>query len=62
MSRALSPRDFVLGVIVGAIGALVLGAAAIAAVLRSTNLYSLGHWKLNVRAPLDSMWMNLGYW
>ncbi|EQL04225.1 hypothetical protein G6O67_004990 [Ophiocordyceps sinensis] len=62
MSWSLSSRDFVLGVVVGTVAALVLGAIAFAAVLRSSNLYSLGHWKLNVRTPLPSMWMNLGYW
>ncbi|KAM4064438.1 hypothetical protein HRG_006248 [Hirsutella rhossiliensis] len=62
MSWSLSARDFVLGVVVGAVVAFLLGTAVFAAVLRSTNGYSLGHWKLNVRTPLDSMWMNLGYW
>lgn len=56
-------RDFGLGVVVGAAAAvLVLGGAAFAVVLRSTDLYSLGHWKLNMRTPLDTMWINLGYW
>lgn len=29
--------------------------------LRS-DVYDLGHWKLNVRVPMQPMWMNMGYW
>ncbi|KAK4183717.1 hypothetical protein QBC35DRAFT_525942 [Podospora australis] len=31
--------------------------------LSSTGgLYDLDHWKLNLRMPVPSMWMNMGYW
>ncbi|KAJ6441193.1 methyltransferase domain-containing protein [Purpureocillium lavendulum] len=62
MGSTFTGRDFGLGVLVGAAAALLLASAAVALVLRSTDIYSLGHWKLNLRTPLDSMWMNLGYW
>ncbi|POR37068.1 Uncharacterized protein TPAR_02731 [Tolypocladium paradoxum] len=62
MAWTVSGRDFALGVVVGAVGALVLSAAVFVAVLRTTDIYSLGHWKLNLRTPFSSMWMNLGYW
>ncbi|KJZ77193.1 hypothetical protein HIM_03514 [Hirsutella minnesotensis 3608] len=62
MGWTVSGPDFVLGIVVGAIATVVFGSAAFITALRSTDVYSLGHWKLNVRAPLDSMWMNLGYW
>ncbi|PHH84504.1 hypothetical protein CDD83_1835 [Cordyceps sp. RAO-2017] len=62
MSWTLSARDFVLGVVVGVALALLLAAVVVAMLLRSSDLYSLGHWKLNLRTPLDSMWLNLGYW
>ncbi|PNY21847.1 Uncharacterized protein TCAP_07212 [Tolypocladium capitatum] len=62
MAGTVSGRDFALGIVVGAVAALVLGAALFAAVLRTTDIYSLGHWKLNLRTPFNSMWMNLGYW
>lgn len=62
MSSTVSGRDFGLGVLTGAAAALLLAVVGLAAVLRSSDLYGLGHWKLNLRTPLASMWMNLGYW
>ncbi|KAG5989797.1 hypothetical protein E4U54_004244 [Claviceps lovelessii] len=62
MARAFSARDFVLGIAAG--GAIVLGLLSVGAffLFRSCSLYSLDHWKLNIRTPLPSMWMNLGFW
>lgn len=62
MGWALSGRDFSLGIVVGVVATLVLSAAVFVAVLRMSDIYSLGHWKLNLRTPMNSMWMNLGYW
>lgn len=62
MNSPLEGGDFALGIVVGAAAALVLGAAVFAAVLRASDMHSLGHWKLNLRTPLASIWMNLGYW
>ncbi|KAG5921449.1 hypothetical protein E4U42_005848 [Claviceps africana] len=62
MTRDFSARDFVLGIATG--GAIVLALLSVGALvfLRSCNPYSLGHWKLNIRTPFPSMWMNLGFW
>lgn len=62
MGEKVSGRDFALGIVVGVVAALVIGAVIFATVLRMSDVYSLGHWKLNLRTPLSSMWMNLGYW
>ncbi|KAG5950455.1 hypothetical protein E4U53_005033 [Claviceps sorghi] len=62
MTREFSARDFVLGIVTGgAIGLALLSIGAFV-FLRSSNAYSLGHWKLNIRTPFPSMWMNLGFW
>ncbi|PHH82719.1 hypothetical protein CDD82_5074 [Ophiocordyceps australis] len=58
----LSDRSFGLGVVVGFLGSLALAVSLATIVLRTRHVYSLGHWKLNMRTPLRSMWMNLGYW
>ncbi|KAG5984258.1 hypothetical protein E4U55_005529 [Claviceps digitariae] len=62
MTREFSARDFVLGIVTG--GGIILAFLSIGAFvfLRSCKLYSLGHWKLNIRTPFPSMWMNLGFW
>ncbi|KAG6034691.1 hypothetical protein E4U41_006455 [Claviceps citrina] len=62
MARDFSARDFVLGIATGLVAVLVLLSLGASVVLRSHNRRSLGHWKLNIRTPLPSMWMNLGYW
>ncbi|KAF4594918.1 methyltransferase domain-containing protein [Ophiocordyceps camponoti-floridani] len=65
MAVILSARDFVLGIVVGVVGVVgvALFAAAMAVMmLRASAAYSLGHWKLNLKTPMDTMWMNLGYW
>ena len=54
---------FAHGVVVGilvATAALTL-AAVLFSVLKADQ-YDLDHWKLNFRTPVNSMWMNLGYW
>ena len=62
MASAVSGRDFGLGILVGAVAAILVASLVFVLVLRSTDIYSLGHWKLNLQTPLESMWMNLGYW
>ncbi|KAG6097481.1 hypothetical protein E4U30_000576 [Claviceps sp. LM220 group G6] len=62
MPHDFSARDFVLGIIAGGGSILALLTIGAFVFLRSYNLYTLGHWKLNVRTPFPSMWMNLGYW
>ncbi|KAK8922946.1 hypothetical protein H634G_03630 [Metarhizium anisopliae BRIP 53293] len=62
MHNSFSPRDFILGIVVGFLIAVALISIGTFAFLRTSDIYSLGHWKLNLRTPLRSMWMNLGFW
>ncbi|PHH79941.1 hypothetical protein CDD80_3393 [Ophiocordyceps camponoti-rufipedis] len=62
MAAILFARDFVLGIVVGVVGVALLAAAGAVMMLRASAAYSLGHWKLNLKTPMDTMWMNLGYW
>ncbi|KAH7136360.1 hypothetical protein EDB81DRAFT_949113 [Dactylonectria macrodidyma] len=55
-------QDFVIGFVGGIAFTLVLASIASVTVLRMTDRYGLGHWKLNINTPLKSMWMNVGYW
>ncbi|KAM0271951.1 hypothetical protein ACHAQH_008890, partial [Verticillium albo-atrum] len=60
--RSLVSRDFMTGFIGGLIFAVLLAFVLGITALRITDHYGLGHWKLNIRTPLSSMWMNVGYW
>lgn len=55
-------REFLLGFIAGCVAVVVVLAAAAFSLIRSGDIYGLGHWKLNLKTPLPSMWMNLGFW
>ncbi|PKK43770.1 hypothetical protein CI102_10058 [Trichoderma harzianum] len=57
-----SSSDFIVGFIAGCLTIIVLLAIAAFSLTRTADIYGLGHWKLNVRTPLPSMWMNLGFW
>ncbi|KXX75035.1 LPS-assembly protein LptD [Madurella mycetomatis] len=54
--------DFATGFLTGVAAALILVTVIAVFFLCSGNMYDLDHWKLNIRTPLPSMWMNLGYW
>ncbi|KAL7955047.1 hypothetical protein V8C34DRAFT_292756 [Trichoderma compactum] len=54
--------DFIVGFMAGCLTVIVLLAVAAVSLTRTADIYGLGHWKLNVRTPLPSMWMNLGFW
>ncbi|KAF3353980.1 hypothetical protein VdG1_07879 [Verticillium dahliae VDG1] len=60
--RSLVTRDFLTGFLGGIIFAVLLALVLGVTALRMTDHYGLGHWKLNLRTPLSSMWMNVGYW
>ncbi|PFH61595.1 hypothetical protein XA68_16945 [Ophiocordyceps unilateralis] len=62
MVWVLAAPDFVLGIVVGIVASVLLAAAIAATALRASAAYSLGHWKLNLKTPSVSLWMNLGYW
>lgn len=55
-------RDVALAFVGGFLTALVIALIVTFAVTRTSDVYGLGHWKLNAKMPLTSMWMNLGYW
>ncbi|KAF4125359.1 hypothetical protein GMORB2_4199 [Geosmithia morbida] len=57
-----SSRDIGLAFMGGFIVAVFTVSIAGILALRRTDVYGLGHWKLNAKMPLSSMWMNLGYW
>jgi hypothetical protein len=57
-----SSRDFGLGFLAGFLATVVVAIIVTIVILRRTDQYGLGHWKLNIKAPIRSMWMNVGYW
>lgn len=62
LGLASGKSDFARGVVIGAAASLILIVTIALLLLRSTDMYGLDHWKLNIRTPLPSMWMNLGFW
>ncbi|KHO01887.1 uncharacterized protein MAM_00888 [Metarhizium album ARSEF 1941] len=62
MAVSISAGEFTLGFIAGSIFTVTLAACLAFALLRPKDIYGLGHWKLNVRTPFRSLWMNLGFW
>ncbi|KAL7932867.1 hypothetical protein V8C35DRAFT_305697 [Trichoderma chlorosporum] len=62
MPRSFSAGEFVIGFIAGCLTVVVLLALAAFSLARTGDIYGLGHWKLNLRTPFPSMWMNLGFW
>ncbi|UKZ66096.1 uncharacterized protein TrAtP1_007278 [Trichoderma atroviride] len=58
----MAAGDFILGFLAGCAAIIVVLALVAFSLIKSGDVYGLGHWKLNVKAPFPSMWMNLGYW
>lgn len=58
----MAAGDFIFGFLAGCAAIIVLVALVAFSFVKSGDIYGLGHWKLNVKAPFPSMWMNLGYW
>lgn len=56
--------DFKAGALVGGAGAtiLILAVVVIFPAIRKGTVYDASHWKLNIRTPIQPMWMNLGFW
>ncbi|KAL2880107.1 hypothetical protein SGCOL_004491 [Colletotrichum sp. CLE4] len=58
--------DFWKGVLLGASGCtftiLFFTLAFAIPFLRQKDVYDNDHWKLNVKVPFTTMWMNMGYW
>lgn len=58
----LQNPDFTKGVLLGVALTLTIIASIALIFVISTDQYNLDHWKLNVRVPVGSLWMNLGFW
>ncbi|KAK1463547.1 hypothetical protein CMEL01_13616 [Colletotrichum melonis] len=58
--------DFWKGVLLGATGCtfiiLIVTLAFTVTFLRRKDVYDNDHWKLNLKVPFTTMWMNMGYW
>ncbi|KAI6782714.1 uncharacterized protein J7T54_000857 [Emericellopsis cladophorae] len=59
---AFSGSDLALSFLGGFLTALVISLVAGVVILQRSDARGLGHWKLNAKMPLATMWMNLGYW
>ncbi|KAM0741501.1 hypothetical protein ACQRIT_004358 [Beauveria bassiana] len=56
-------NDFLFGVAAGCLATIVLALLMrLVPILRRNDIYDLAHWKLNIRVPMQPMWMNMGYW
>ncbi|KAH7210236.1 hypothetical protein BKA60DRAFT_464285 [Fusarium oxysporum] len=55
-------EGFGIGFAAGLITALAIAGIIALVVMRMSDIYGLGHWKLNITTRPPSMWMNVGYW
>ncbi|VUC21858.1 unnamed protein product, partial [Clonostachys rosea] len=62
MAPLSSGGQIALAFVGGFLAAFLIMGLATFSFLRSSDAYGLGHWKLNAKMPLSTMWMNLGYW
>ncbi|KAM0257993.1 hypothetical protein ACHAQJ_004036 [Trichoderma viride] len=58
----MAAREFILGFVAGCLAIIVLLTLVAFSLIKSGDIYGLGHWKLNLKTPFPSMWMNLGFW
>ncbi|KAH7147772.1 hypothetical protein DER46DRAFT_515236 [Fusarium sp. MPI-SDFR-AT-0072] len=58
----LEGYSFGLGFAAGLVTALAIAVIIGLVVMRMSDIYGLGHWKLNITTRPPSMWMNVGYW
>lgn len=62
MDSSSTQSGFATGFIWGIIFTIVVVGLIGTTILHKSDIYGLGHWKLNIRSPPPSMWMNVGYW
>lgn len=62
MDSTSTQSGFATGFIWGIIFTVVVAGLIGTTILHKSDIYGLGHWKLNIRSPPPSMWMNVGYW
>ncbi|TQV97506.1 hypothetical protein IF1G_03249 [Cordyceps javanica] len=54
--------DFIYGAAAGCLATILLALLARVVSALRADVYDLAHWKLNIRVPMQPMWMNMGYW
>lgn len=54
--------SFGFGFAAGLVTTLAIAGIIALVVMRMSDIYGLGHWKLNITTRPPSMWMNVGYW
>ncbi|KAF4960126.1 hypothetical protein FGADI_1144 [Fusarium gaditjirri] len=54
--------SFGLGFAAGLVTTLAIAGIIALVAMRMSDIYGLGHWKLNITTRPPSMWMNVGYW
>ena len=54
--------DFLSGAAAGCLATILLVLIARLVSILRNDVYDLSHWKLNIRVPIQPMWMNMGYW
>ncbi|KAJ6788821.1 hypothetical protein PWT90_02824 [Aphanocladium album] len=54
--------DFLIGAVAGCFATILLTLVARVVSTLRNDVYDLAHWKLNIRVPMQPMWMNMGYW
>ncbi|ATY66480.1 hypothetical protein A9K55_000719 [Cordyceps militaris] len=54
--------DFLYGAAAGCLATILLALVTRVVSMLRSDVYDLAHWKLNIRVPMQPMWMNLGYW
>ncbi|KAM0425838.1 hypothetical protein ACHAPT_008776 [Fusarium lateritium] len=62
MDSSSTQGSFASGFFGGIVFTLVVAGLVGTTILRRSDIYGLGHWKLNITSPPQSMWMNVGYW
>lgn len=62
MDSSSAQSGFATGFIWGIVFTIVVAGLIGTTILHKSDIYGLGHWKLNIRSPPPSMWMNVGYW
>jgi len=62
MDSSSTQSGFATGFIWGIVFTVVVAGLIGTTILHKSDIYGLGHWKLNIRSPPPSMWMNVGYW
>ncbi|EQB50438.1 hypothetical protein CGLO_10125 [Colletotrichum gloeosporioides Cg-14] len=65
-SKPTIPSDFwsgaLFGFMAGVVAVVFVASVVAARLFQRKDIYDVDHWKLNVKVPFTSTWMNMGYW